>query len=277
VCALFRHGNNEEQVELWEETTWLKRHRGRLWRTVALALWGGTLLWFYFADRLILYNKPIYHPFALAAGFVLSGLAVFGFVRLVSGHGTGEGDASGDETEHGHVAGRLAAMIVIVPLAVNALVPSTGLTSYAVGKRATDVDFSTLAGELASDWEAQLAEAEHLDQEYPELSVAQMLTLASQEQAHAEGRKFSCIGFVYHKEELPQGIFMLVRFRMWCCAADAQPMYLPVRWHGAADLEGDQWVKVRGTLTYSEIGGRRAPLLEADYVDDIKRPHNQYM
>ena len=275
MCALFRREHSEEAVALWEETTWFQRHRGLVWRTTALALWGGTLIWFYWADKLILYTKPVYHPLALGAGVVLIILALRELLGMLTQHRSVDCCRGGHEQHH-HAAGRLAALVVMVPLVINALVPSTGLASYAVGKRAT-VDFSALTTQMTADYEAELARAEQLDQEYPELSIAQILTLAGQDPAHAEGRKLSGIGFVYHEEGLPQDIFILARFRMWCCAADAQPVYLPVRWRGAADLEGDQWVKVRGVLTYAEFRGQRAPLLEADHVDLVKRPRNQYM
>lgn len=230
MCALFRRDHGEEAVELWEETTWLQRHRGLVWRTGALTLWGATLIWFYWADKLILYIKPVYHPLALGAGVVLILLALRELFALLTEHRSADccHRNDGDHEQHHHAAGRLAALAVMVPLVINALVPSTGLTSYAVGKRAT-VDFSALASQMTADYEAELARAEQLDQEYPQLTIAQILTLASQDPARAEGRKFSSIGFVYHQEGLPQDAFMLVRFRMWCCAADAYPMMLPVR------------------------------------------------
>lgn len=275
MCALFRRDHSEEAVELWEETTWLQRHRGLVWRTTALTLWGATLIWFYWADKLILYIKPVYHPLVLGAGVVLILLALRELFALLTEHRSADCCRGGHEQHH-HAAGRLAALVVMVPLVINALVPSTGLASYAVGKRAT-VDFSALTSQMTADYEAELARAEQMDQEYPELTIAQILTLAGQDPARAEGRKFSTIGFVYHQEGLPADLFVLVRFLMWCCAADAQPIYLPVRWPEAAQIEGDRWVKVRGALAYAEVGGQRAPLLEADHVDLIKRPRNQYM
>jgi len=277
VCALFRQAEGEEEVGLWEETTWLERHGALLWRSAALALWGGTLIWFYWADKLILYIKSIYHPLVLGAGVVLLVLAARELLALVREHRSADCCHNDHQDQHGHTTGRMAAVVVLVPLIINGLVPSTGLTSYAVGKRMTDVDYSALASQMTADWEAELARAEQLDQEYPELNIAQILTLASEDPARAEGRKLSSTGFVYRQEGLPTDVFTLARFRMWCCAADAQPMYLPVRWSEPAQLENDQWVKVRGRLTYAEAQGQRVPQIEADHVDRIKRPRNQYM
>lgn len=279
MCALFREPEADEAPELWqEEATWLQRHRGIVWRTVALTLWGGTLLWFYFADKLILYIKPIYHPFALGAGMLLVGLALFEFVNLLVGHRAAGCCGEGQATEYGHVAGRLAAVILLVPLIVNALVPSTGLTSYAAGKRATELDFAALADQMAADWQADLARAEELAQEYPELTIVQLQTWAVKDPAGAEGRKVSAIGFVSHPGNVPPDSFMLVRFKMWCCAADAYPVSLPIRWEQAAEVEKDRWVRVRGTLAFAQQGERRVLGLAADSVEYLKKkPRNQYM
>ena len=278
MCALFRQPEADEVAELWEEeATWLQRHRNIVWRTGALALWGGALLWFYFADKLILYIRPIYHPFALAAGVLLAGLAVFEFIGLVVGHRAAGCCTEGQATEHGHTAGRVAAVVLLVPLVINVLVPSTGLSSYAVGKRATDMDYAQLADQMAADWEAGLARAEELAQEYPELTIAQILTWAFENPQGVEGRKVSAIGFVHHPPNMLANGFALVRFKMWCCAADAYPVSLPIRWEQATEVEKDRWVRVRGMVAFAQQGDQRMPGLKADSVENIKRPRNQYM
>jgi len=277
VCALFRKVETPEAEHLWEETTWLQRHRGILWRTAALALWGGTLVWFYHADRLILYTRPVYHPLAAGSGVVLLVLALTELVSLVLRHRAADCCQEHGGEAHGHAHSRLAAMALILPLIINALVPSTGLTSYAVGKRATQIDYSALASQLSADWEAQMARAKELSEEYPELTIAQLLGFASQYPEQAEGKKVSCIGFVYREKGAPTDRFLLTRFRMWCCAADAQPFYLVVTWPEAASLPADQWVRVRGVMRLVEGEGGRQPELQADRVELVKPPHNQYM
>jgi len=285
MCALFRTGETqdprspagEHAEDLWEETTWLHRHRGILWRAAALALWGGTLLWFYHADRLILYIRPTYHPLAVGAGVVLLALALVELLNLAFRHRAADccGEHAGEV--HGHTHGRLAAAVLILPLIINALVPSTGLTSYAVGKRATQIDYSALASQMKADWQAQLAQAKQLSAEYPELNIAQILGFASQDVERARGMKVSCVGFVYREQGAPPERFQVVRFRMWCCAADAQPFYLLVIWPEAASLPTDQWVRVRGVIAFTQGQGGPQPYLQADGVEGIKAPRNQYM
>jgi uncharacterized repeat protein (TIGR03943 family) len=293
MCALFRPVESPRPATrghpegLWEETTWFERHRGILWRAAALGLWGGTLLWFYHADRLILYIRSTYHPLAAGAGVVLLALALVEVLNLVFRHRAADccqehdhgdhGEAEHGDGDHAHSRGRLAALILILPLIINALVPSTGLTSYAVGKRATQLDYSALASQMKADWEAQLAQAKQLSEEYPELNIAQILGFASQDVERARGMKVSCVGFVYREPGAPPERFQVVRFRMWCCAADAQPFYLLVIWPEAASLATDQWVRVRGVIAFTQGQGGPQPNLQADGVEGIKARRNQYM
>jgi uncharacterized repeat protein (TIGR03943 family) len=285
MCALFRTVEaprspaGEHPEHLWEETTWLERHRGILWRTAALALWGGTLLWSYHTDTLILYIQPAYHPLAVGAGVVLLALALTELLGLITRHRAADCCQEEADRDHGHehARGRLPALVLILPLIINALVPSVGLTSYAVGKRTTDIDYSALATQMKADWEAQLARSKQLSEEYPELTIAQLLGFASGNRDQAEGKKVSCIGFVYREKETAADRFQVVRFRMWCCAADAQPFHLLVTWPEALALPADQWVRVRGVIEFAEGEGGREPMLRADSVEGIKAPHNQYM
>jgi len=272
VCALFGDVGTAVPDDLWEEKSWLGEHRAQLWRILSLGLWSATLIWFYAGDKLILFIKPVYHPFALGAGVVLAVLVAHQVYLLATSH-----QEHDHGREHGHTAGRTAAVVLILPLIISSLVPSKGLNSYAVGKRDTEIDFSALASQMAADWEEQLAQARQLDQQYPELSLAQALTLASQKGPEAQGTKLTTVGFVYKLQGLPTDIFMQARFKMWCCAADARPMYLPIKYAGAASLEPDQWVKVRGTLGFEVIRGKKAPVLTATDVELIDAPRNQYM
>jgi uncharacterized membrane protein YcgQ (UPF0703/DUF1980 family) len=59
--------------------------------------------------------------------------------------------------------------------------------------------------------------------------------------------------------------------------ADAVPVGLPVRWPGAADLDGDQWVEVHGMFEIGEYNGETMPILVADRVTPTERPDQPYL
>src|SRR6202035_3132714 len=45
--------------------------------------------------------------------------------------------------------------------------------------------------------------------------------------------------------------FKLVRMFIWCCAADARPIYVPVEVSGPVDVSDMEWVKVTTTVEFS--------------------------
>ncbi len=56
-------------------------------------------------------------------------------------------------------------------------------------------------------------------------------------------------GFVFVPEGAPKYIFYVTRFRMTCCAVDAQPIGVPVRYPGWQErFERNEWVNVRGAF-----------------------------
>ena len=58
---------------------------------------------------------------------------------------------------------------------------------------------------------------------------------------------------------------------MTCCAADATPVAVPVRWEKAAALKEGGWVKVFGTTNPA------ARVLAADEVEPTKEPADPYL
>ena len=66
--------------------------------------------------------------------------------------------------------------------------------------------------------------------------------------------------------------FKLVRIFLWCCAADARPIYIPVALSDPVDVSDMEWVKVTGTAEFSTNEGQTHVLLKADSVDPSDPP-----
>ncbi|MCZ7679411.1 MAG: TIGR03943 family protein [Sandaracinaceae bacterium] len=97
-----------------------------------------------------------------------------------------------------------------------------------------------------------------------------------------EGQEADVIGFVYRDPALDGSArFLVARFVMSCCVADAQAIGLTVEWPGAADLQADPWVRVRGTFALRTLEGQPAPVLMAyagaDGVQPVDRPAHPYL
>jgi uncharacterized repeat protein (TIGR03943 family) len=91
------------------------------------------------------------------------------------------------------------------------------------------------------------------------------------------GQMVDVVGFVYRDEEMPADQFMVARFLIICCVADAIPVGLPVRYAEAAHLELDTWVRVRGTFVAGEVWGERLPVIAAEEVTVVPQPAQPYL
>ncbi len=84
-------------------------------------------------------------------------------------------------------------------------------------------------------------------------------------------------GFIYRNPEFTEGQFMVGRFIVSCCTADADPVGLPVYSLAAEDLAEGQWVTVRGKFTVGEFRDSITPILQAEIVTPIEQPKNSYL
>jgi uncharacterized repeat protein (TIGR03943 family) len=82
---------------------------------------------------------------------------------------------------------------------------------------------------------------------------------------------------VYPDPRLPPGSFLLARFTLACCVADAFAIGVMVEWPQAEELEVGSWVRVRGPMAVGEIEGQTLPRLLADSLEPIQPPDQPYL
>jgi uncharacterized repeat protein (TIGR03943 family) len=85
------------------------------------------------------------------------------------------------------------------------------------------------------------------------------------------------IGFVYRDDRFGSDEFMVSRFVISCCAADAAPLGLVVRWPKTTSLVNDEWVEVSGHFQPGEFDGETMPILMADQVAPRQAPAEPYL
>lgn len=85
------------------------------------------------------------------------------------------------------------------------------------------------------------------------------------------------IGFIYREPSFGADQFMVARFTISCCVADASAIGLPVVWARSADLQADTWVRVRGKFQVSDFRGDSVPVLHAVSVETIPQPEHPYL
>ena len=85
-------------------------------------------------------------------------------------------------------------------------------------------------------------------------------------------------GFVVHMPDWPDDHFMIARFVLTCCAADAYPVGLPVSLTPLGNLcqnrmPGWRWL---ATMQTGTLSGKRQLVIGSPAITEIPEPRNPY-
>lgn len=221
-------------------------------------------------DSILFYINQRFVTLTVAAsvGFIL--VAVSYYRRSMGQPEAGEHE---HEHEHDHDHGNLSWLgwvIVAIPVVFGLLVRPQPLGAAAVGNREVNVSAMTSVTAPSSDGRINLQVGE-------KTIVDWLVEFQRSEPAAFAGEEASVIGFVYSDERFGEDRFLVGRFILSCCVADASPVGLVVRWPEAMALTPDQWVEVRGHFEVGTFDGLEIPILVADEVILIDAPTNPYL
>lgn len=178
----------------------------------------------------------------------------------------------GADDAHPHTHRSPAALLImIVPFVLGVLVPARPLGASAIDNKG----LSSVAPLRAASSQAPL-QLELASTERTVLDWARAFNQASNPAEYA-GEPADVIGFVYHDPRLPEGQFLLGRFTLTCCVADAAAIGVIVDWPEAGQLPTNAWVRVRGTVQPGQLDGNRIPRIEAETLEFIPEPAQPYL
>lgn len=229
---------------------------------VALVLAGG-------GDALV-FVRPTLVPYLFASGVVLVLLALTPAVR---GRGLEAEVQAEQHAEHDHRHSRRAPWLVLVPVLV-LLVVAPGPLGASAASRAQR---AVTAAESAYP-----PVGAKVDGAVP-MTLAEYTSRAVDDTAHSlTGVPVRLTGFVAKAKDSDG--FLLSRFTIFCCAADAEIQQVRVVGSAAAGtLASNSWVTVVGswpptTAPAAGVDPEKAPLpvLQASSVTQVKRPHAPY-
>ena len=177
-----------------------------------------------------------------------------------------------EEHEHDHDQAPASSNLwfMLVPLLIGVLIPARPLDSSAFATKG----FNTNSPLVSADSSAQLFETDA-----EERNILDWLKLFNYESDVSQfyGQKASVIGFVYFDKALNKNQFLVSRFVISCCAADAFALGMAVDWDQAATLKQDSWVLVKGTVNSVTLNGQVVPLIEAESVQAVPAPEQPYL
>jgi len=92
-----------------------------------------------------------------------------------------------------------------------------------------------------------------------------------------DGQHVSLVGFVYRTADLPDDRFVVGRFVVRCCTADALALSFLVHYDRSSELTRDAWVDVNGILARTGGSGQAMPIVEAEQVTIVPQPSRPYL
>ncbi|NLX58970.1 MAG: TIGR03943 family protein [Phycisphaerae bacterium] len=244
-------------------------------------LWGAYLVVMYRTGALQrCYQTSPYFYFTGAAGVLLvllSAKAALAILRRPASactceacHGAHEAPAVVHWSWWADAKAHLVLGLVLMPLMVGVLVPSRGLNALAALRRGGASD----PQDILDTFRAERRKFVEMEGQYKKLTLLEVL-----DHVYAHGdTPVSTLGFVTAVDRTRGDLFQVTRFKMTCCAADAVPISLHVRWADASRLQRDTWVRVHGTARRETLDGRRTVVITAEGpVQEIAAPASPYM
>lgn len=91
------------------------------------------------------------------------------------------------------------------------------------------------------------------------------------------GKQLETLGFVYREPGLGDKQFVVARFSVTCCTADASVFGILVESEDASKWAKDSWVKVRGKLELRQVDGYDMLVLKGAKIEPVKAPKDPYV
>ncbi len=91
------------------------------------------------------------------------------------------------------------------------------------------------------------------------------------------GKKIEVNGFVYREKGFKDNQFVVARFGIFCCAADASVYGLLSTLENASALKKDTWVHIKGIIQKTTYNGEDVPYIQVQQIESIHQPDNPYV
>lgn len=166
-----------------------------------------------------------------------------------------------------HLPIQLSSVLVLaIPLILGVAVPSQPLTASAItgGVSLSPVGGSTVQSYVKPPLERNILEwlREFSNTPNP---------------AAFDSMQVDVVGFIYREPSMETNQFMVARFTMSCCVADAFAIGMPVTSEEAAKLADGTWIRVQGTLKAGTFNGESVPVIAPTSIEPIDTPDQPYL
>jgi uncharacterized repeat protein (TIGR03943 family) len=167
-------------------------------------------------------------------------------------------------------------LVLLVPVVAASVLSPSALSSTTLNNRSSTAGVAAMPSWNAASQESAKKALEADPNQPVPVEVTDLITLSrSPEQIAAfEGRKVQTVGlFVAQPGNAPK----LVRWIMWCCAADAQPASVELGGNTSGDWKETQWLEVIGTAHFPSTLGHVVPRIEVESITPTQEPDEPYL
>lgn len=239
---------------------------------IALAAWGVLLLQYWLTDKLNLLIHPNYTWLAIAGGLGLVLIAGFKALTLLPQLGQRRHAAIPVQTTQ-HLSlfppGWSSTLLLLTAILGFIVTPRAFASQTAIQRGVGDAMTLTRA-------QPQAFRASSDSESRSLIEWVRTLNVYPEPDAYT-GQKVKVQGFVIHAPELPEQYFLLARFVITCCAADAYPVSLPVKLkESRKDYPADTWLEIEGQMITEELAGKRQLTIQPKSIKKIPEPKNPY-
>ena len=236
-----------------QESSGLTVCPSRMLHSVALASWAGVFWFLLIADRTPLYLSSR-TAWVVPVGAICLTVGVIG--RLIS--------VRAEEPRPVSARSAWGIGLIVMPVITILALPPASLGSFAAQRRSslTSGGFGTAAEDIAA------GELSLLDVAGGLRSSDGMKALVSR-----AGEEVSFTGFVTKQPGAPADVFVLTRFLVSCCVADALGVNVRVVGAPPGRLKADDWVRVSGRMY--PLG--REVIVDSTGIEPVKRPKRPYL
>jgi uncharacterized repeat protein (TIGR03943 family) len=91
------------------------------------------------------------------------------------------------------------------------------------------------------------------------------------------GKEVDLVGFIFAPEFLPDNYFLISRFVIRCCAADATPLGLVVKYDWNDNFAQDEWVRIQGTFSVESVNGKQEMVIIPTSMERSEIPERPYI
>jgi uncharacterized repeat protein (TIGR03943 family) len=225
----------------------------KLASAAVMAAWAALFWWLLLSGRSFLYLSDR-TDWVVPMGAVILTIAVAG--RLWSARGPRPDPLKRSD------AWRLGA--IALPVVLTAALPPASLGSYAASRRSSFV---------SSGYTSTAADIESGELSLIDVAGALRSREAMQALVKRAGSEVSFVGFVARDSGMPADEFMLSRFLVSCCVADALSIQVRIVGAPPGELADDDWVRVTGALY--PLG--REVIVDATDIASVPRPKRPYL